>query len=329
MIKLICFVADRFRLEVKFIVEMWYIVSTCVVLLAFHAYHVTGKTVILKASSCATLFSRSVEDPDYRTTSWIPSQDGRRRDCSICNAQDEAPSWLVTQPIPAADSKRIRVSVTMFKSKCYSCLNQGIKVYILYKALAVDQSKAFSMLKSLPLVANISNAKENTEKVHVFHFEPKTRHFSIVFLSAGSCTLIKDITVSYFVCDKNISSLANLPRTVAPASGSKRVNVSCSEKSVNPDGKEGYGLCSSEGIWKFISPCGCEKGHALSVKGKCVGESCGKKLYDPTRQDCCCGRIQRKIPKYQCCGLRYYNTRTTKCCNEKRAILVPVAENCA
>ena len=160
----------------------------------------------------------------------------------------------------------------MFRSECDECRNQDIKVYILHKALATDLSKAVSILKSLPLVANLSNAKGLTEKIHAFHFEPKTRNLSIVLLSAGSCTQIKDIVLSYFACDKNISSLANLPRTVAPASGSKRVNVSCPEKSVNPNDKEVYGLCSSEGIWKFISPCMCKNGRALSVEGKCVGK---------------------------------------------------------
>ena len=185
---------------------------------------------------------------------------------------DSTPSWLVTKLIPAEDSKRIHVSATMFRADCNDCKNQDIKVYILYKVLTYDQSKAASMLKSLPLVVNLRNAKDGTEKIHAFHFEPKTRNFSIVFQSAGSCTQIKDITVSYFVCDKNVSSLANLPQTVAPASGSKRVNISCPEKRVNPDGKEVYGLCSSEGIWKIISPCMCKKGHTVSVEGKCVGK---------------------------------------------------------
>ena len=160
----------------------------------------------------------------------------------------------------------------MFRSECAECRNQDIKVYILQKALAVDESKAVSILKNLPLVVNLSNGKDRTERIHTFHFEPKTRNFSIVFQSAGSCTLIKDITVSYFVCDKNVSSLANLPQTVSPASGSKRVNFSCPEKSVNPDGKEVYGLCSSEGLWKIISPCMRKKGNASSVEGKCVGK---------------------------------------------------------
>ena len=160
----------------------------------------------------------------------------------------------------------------MFRSECSECRNQDIKVYILYKALAGDLSKAVSMLKSLPLVVNLRNAKDRTEKIHAFHFEPKTRKFSIVLLSEGSCTVINDITVSYFVCEKNISGLANLPRTVAPASGSTRVNFICPEESVNPDGKEVYGLCSSEGIWKIILPCMCKKGHTVSVEGKCVGK---------------------------------------------------------
>ena len=239
-------------------------VSLCVVLNIFCIRRVIGKRVILRAGMCAELFKRSIEDPNNRTTSW--SLTIGRRDCSICNSQDTTPSWLVTKPIPAADSKRIHVSVTMYRSECASCKNQDITVYILHKALTTDESEAARILKRLRMVVKLSNKKDHTITTHDFSFESKASTFSIVFLSAGSCTLIRNITVSYFICEKNTSSLTNLPRTVAPANGLQRVNFSCPEKS---DGGT-YGLCSSEGIWKIPSPCTCQEGYSLNREGKCI-----------------------------------------------------------
>jgi hypothetical protein len=59
-----------------------------------------------------------------------------------------------------------------------------------------------------------------------------------------------------------------------------------------------------------------------------LGELCGETVYDPAKEDCCCGKIETKKYGYQCCGMKYYNTRTKKCCNNQRAILVPIGGNC-
>jgi hypothetical protein len=164
----------------------------------------------------------------------------------------------------------------MFRSDCTKCKNQNITVYILRKALPKEtkDEEAVGILKNLTLVATLKNKKDLTLKFHQFHFEPKALQFSIVFLSAGSCTRIQDIRLSYFVCDKNSSSGITLPRTVAPVNGSQRVNVSCPKNTLNPSNEEAYGLCSSKGIWKIKSPCMCKKGYTLNNEKGCIGKLC-------------------------------------------------------
>jgi hypothetical protein len=50
------------------------------------------------------------------------------------------------------------------------------------------------------------------------------------------------------------------------------VNVSCPENTLNPGNEEAYGLCSSKGIWKIISPCICKKGYTLNtIEEGCIG----------------------------------------------------------
>ena len=124
----------------------------------------------------------------------------------------------------------------------------------------------------MTLVANLHNEKESIFKTHNFHFELKASTFSIVFLSAGTCTVVSYIEILYYACEKFNSDGFSLPRTIAPASGSKRVNVMCGLKKLN---KEAYGMCSSAGIWLIISPCMCKKGYPKNIEG----EGCLGKLY--------------------------------------------------
>jgi hypothetical protein len=167
--------------------------------------------------------------------------------------------------------------MSTFRSVCQKCRNEDIKVYILYgeQHRSYYRETAAAMiriLRNLPPLTISRNPRDNTIKTHVFHFEPKEPIFSIVFRSAGSCTAIKYIDVYYFVCEKNTSSLVNLPRTFAPAIGRLRVNSSCSENAVSSDGREPYGLCSSNGVWESISSsCMCKKGYASGEFG-CDGK---------------------------------------------------------
>ena len=185
---------------------------------------------------------------------------------------------MVTNLISAPeDIKSIHVNVQMFRSECLGCRNQNITVYILRKALPkeMEDKEAVGILKNLTLVATLRNPVINTAKFHEFYFEPKASQFSIVFLSAGSCTRILDIRLSYFICDNNISSGITLPRTVAPVNGSQRVNVSCPENTLNRGNEEAYGLCSSKGIWEIKSPCMCKKGYTLNTNAEgCIGKLC-------------------------------------------------------
>ena len=131
--------------------------------------------------------------------------------------------------------------------------------------VSAESEIAFMFLKTLKPLTTLKNEKDLTEKIHNFAFEPKSDTFSILFVSAGSCTQIKDIDVYSYVCDNNTSSGVNLPETIAPANGFQRVNVSCSASTLNLGNDEAYGLCSSKGEWDIISPCMCKEGYTLRI----------------------------------------------------------------
>ena len=166
----------------------------------------------------------------------------------------------------------MHIDVEMFRSSCGECKNQTIDAYISNQDLPVDITKEnIKIFENLRLIATLSNKKEDSMETHRFQFQSnRLKYFSILFLSEGSCTRIHNIHISYFVCEKKIASGVHLPRTVAPAIGVKRVNVSCNKNTKNAENETPYGQCSSEGEWRLILSCMCKPGYTLDT----INEGC-------------------------------------------------------
>ena len=161
----------------------------------------------------------------------------------------------------------MHINVEIVRAKCSHCINQTIEVYILGQTLPLTINKEIiEMLENLKLIATLSNKQVGSTQTHHFQFQPKElKKISILFLSAGSCTLIYNMNISYFICERNIRNEIYLPETISPASGYKKVNVSCPMNRLNPRNEEPYGLCSSKGEWTIISGCMCKQGYSLDT----------------------------------------------------------------
>ena len=170
----------------------------------------------------------------------------------------------------------MHIDVEMFRSNCPQCKNQTIEVYVLGQSLPQTTTRqTIEMLQNLSLIATLSNEKVDSIQTHHFQFQPhRSKAISLLFLSMGSCTRIHHMNISYHVCEENIESGVHLPRTIAPASGFMRVNVSCPVNTLNPGNEVSYGLCSSEGEWTIISQCICKQGYSLDT----IDEECKGKL---------------------------------------------------
>ncbi|XP_046862211.1 uncharacterized protein LOC124455593 [Xenia sp. Carnegie-2017] len=230
-----------------------------------------AEKVILKSAKCADLFEQSIEHPNHRTTSW--SRNVNQTSCSICNSRDSAKSFLVSKSISTNGFDFLQVDIEMKTAECAVCKNQAIQVFIMNRSLSGNQRReAYQILDNLTLIKNFPNKETNRQKIEHFKYEAKgKKNLSIVLLSAGSCTTINKITISYFVCEKNTSTLLHLPRTVAPSNGTLRVNLSCPSNALSLGGEQPYGLCSSKGKWTKLSQCICKKGYTLNSAGVCTG----------------------------------------------------------
>ena len=170
----------------------------------------------------------------------------------------------------------MHIDVEMFAHSCLQCKNQTIEVYILGQTLLQTITKeTIKMLEDLSLIATLSNKQVDFTEINHFQYQSEgLKEVSLLFLSAGSCTRIHHMNMSYFVCDKSVNSGVNLNRIIAPASGFMRVNVSCPMNTLNPGIEVSYGLCSSNGEWTIISPCVCKQGYTLNN----VTKRCNSKL---------------------------------------------------
>ena len=171
----------------------------------------------------------------------------------------------------------MHIDVEMITPNCSQCKNQTIEVYVLGQSSLplIITRQTIEMLENLRLIATLSNEKVDSIQTHHFQFQPNgLKAISLLFLSAGNCTRIHRMNISYHVCDENIESGVHLPRTIAPTSGFMRVNVSCSVNTLSPGNEVPYGLCSSEGEWTIISQCMCKQGYSLDT----IDEECKGKL---------------------------------------------------
>ena len=179
---------------------------------------------------------------------------------------------MVTKFTPVEGYNSVHINVEMFRSKCSGCKNQTIEVYILGQTLPLTITKeTIEMLENLRLIATLSNKQAGAIQTHHFQVQPKgLKKISILFLSAGSCTLIYRMNISYYVCDKNVEGGVYLPQTIAPASGYKKVNGSCPMNTLSLRNEVPYGLCSSKGEWTIITQCMCKQGYTSDT----IGEGC-------------------------------------------------------
>ncbi|XP_028394331.1 ephrin type-B receptor 2-like [Dendronephthya gigantea] len=242
----------------------------------FYIQHVFGGKEIVDKGTCADLFERSVVESIGNTPHW--NHNPSEKTCSICQADNQLRSWLLTRPFETKDYESIHAGVQMSKTNCEKCKNQRVKAYILYNSPRTPTPSPTEMLGNLTLVAILANKEEADYEFHNFSFEPEKSKFSLVLLSEGSCTRIKMIEISAFVCEKNTIKGVNLTRTISPATGFKRKNATCIMKNaLNLENAEPYGLCSSNGTWDVQSPCKCKRGFTIGTVGYCV--ECGRNTY--------------------------------------------------
>ncbi|XP_028394333.1 tyrosine-protein kinase receptor Tie-1-like isoform X2 [Dendronephthya gigantea] len=235
----------------------------------FHIQRVFGRKEIVEKRACTDLFERSVVKSAGNAPYW--GHHFMEKICAICQADNQLKSWLLTRPFETKDYESIHVGLEMARTRCEKCKNQRIKVYILHHNSMQTPRTSPEMLGNLTLVETLVNKVDSAYEFHNFWFVPEKSKFSLVLLSEGSCTRIKIIEISAFVCERNIIKGVNLTRTISPATGFKRKNATCNMKNaLNLENAEPYGLCSSNGTWDVQSPCKCKIGFAIGTVGYCV-----------------------------------------------------------
>ena len=198
--------------------------------------------------------------------------DNQLKTCYVCNQENTKQSWFVSKLFKTNNAELVHVNVTMSFSTCPQCFGHSLKVLVIHKAIAknMDDKKVIEELNRLPLSKEIQNkTKPGIKKTYYVQFLPTSKVFSIVLLAEGACLVVNKFKLSYSFCEKASIKGVTLPRTVSPASGIRTVNSSCFNNTIPPHGGSVFGLCSSDGKWKSVTPCLCKKGFTFGSKG-CV-----------------------------------------------------------
>ena len=193
--------------------------------------------------------------------------------CFVCNQENTKQSWFVSKSFNTNNAELVHVKITTSFPKCPQCLGQSLKVFVVHKAVPknMDDKKVIEELNKLPLLKEIQNkTKPNITKTYHVQFRPTSKVFSIVLLGEGACLVVDKFKLSYFYCEKASIKGVALPKSVSPASGNRTVNSNCFNNTIPPREGAVFGLCSSDGKWKFVTPCFCKKGSTFGSKG-CVG----------------------------------------------------------
>ena len=157
-------------------------------------------------------------------------------------------------------------------SKCPLCLGQRLKVLVVHKVPNyMNNKKVIEELSRLPVLKEMQNkTTPGITKTYHVQFLPTSKVFSIVLLAEGACLVVNKFKLSYFYCEKASFTAVTLPKTVSPASGNRTVNSSCFNNTIRSGEGSVFGLCGSDGKWKFVTPCYCKKGFTFGSK-ECVG----------------------------------------------------------
>ena len=193
--------------------------------------------------------------------------------CFVCNQENTKQSWFVSKLFQTNNAELVHVNITMSFSKCPLCLGQSLKVLVVHKAIPKNMvdKKVIEELNRLPLLKEIQNkTKPGITKTYNVQFLPTSKVFSIVLLAEGACLAVDKFKVSYLFCEKASIKGVTLLKTVSPASGNRAVNSSCFNNTIPSREGPVFGLCSSDGKWKFVTPCFCKNGSTFGSKG-CVG----------------------------------------------------------
>ena len=181
--------------------------------------------------------------------------------CSVCNAVNTKQSWFVSKLFKTNNAELVHVNITMRFSNCPGCLNQSLKVFVVHEAIFKN---------GVEELTKQNKTKPGTTKTYHVQFLPTSKVFSVVLLAEGTCLIVENFNLSYFYCEKaSIKGIA-LPKSVSPASGNRTVNSNCFNNTIPLREGAVFGLCSSDGKWKFVTPCFCKNGSTFGSK-ECVG----------------------------------------------------------
>lgn len=132
-----------------------------------------------------------------------------------------------------------------------------------------------------PNITVVSVTKPDNTETYSFLANSSALYYYLAIQSRGGCFILYNLTISYSVCPSLAlpSGLIQLPRTMAPVSGSIQVSGSCAANAQPLDKNMTlYGECNANGEWSSnvtSGECWCKAGYGkylVGLSANCKGQ---------------------------------------------------------
>ena len=204
---------------------------------------------------------------------------------TLCSSFLQEPkNWLRSSLINAQSVERVTVAVRyriapFCSSRPNTFCTENICVYVWESDEEVTSDKIPDPLTSNSSYREISNISglANDETISIA-LQLNRRYIVLGFLDQGGCKALYSVRITYNICPATTlqGSLVDLPKTVAPSSALKSIQVEgvCAADSFHIQGSLNVS-CESSGQWnvsQFEGICVCKEDMEI------VGEKCSSML---------------------------------------------------
>ena len=132
------------------------------------------------------------------------------------------------------------------------------------------------------LLNNFKRFHDITMEMQTFTFHYNGSKIRFAVRARGISGEFHNMTLYYYYCNEIVWNGVRLPRTIAPANGSKSVTLNCTSNAVSKDNESSFeGSCWYNGTWSFPGNdtlCSCRPGYEMLEMG-C--RSCQQNYYKP------------------------------------------------
>jgi hypothetical protein len=187
-------------------------------------------------------------------------------------------AWAITKPVNLTkDATYFYMGIAAKKTKCQTTCSLQIftfdetsKEFHIPRAWYRTKPRDY-LLKNFKPRHNVTFTEFNKIEMQSFTFVSNGSKIRFGVRARGITGELHNMTLYYYYCDESVRNGVRLPRTIAPANGTKRLTLNCTSNAVSKDNKSSVERsCRYNGTWVFPgndTGCLCRPGYEMLEMG--------------------------------------------------------------